>query len=139
MAFGAHAELSKVDINSNFNNSGAFTFNANQTNYALVSFLLGYIYTFNQGSGQYLNDRNQFYGFYAQDSWRDTDKLTLNYGVRYEPFLPWAEINHKLMQFNPTAYASGRVSRFTRSRLRDCFSRETPGCRNKVFSQTSRM
>jgi hypothetical protein len=110
MAFGAHAELSKVDINSYFNNSGGFTFNANQTNYALASFLLGYIYTFNQGSGQYLNDRDQFYGFYAQDSWRATNKFTLNYGVRYEPFLPWSEINHKIMQFSPTAYASGRVS-----------------------------
>jgi hypothetical protein len=72
--------------------------------------LLGYIYTFNQGSGQYLNDRNQFYGFYAQDSWRATNKLTVNYGVRYEPFKPWSEANHKIMQFSPTAYAAGRVS-----------------------------
>jgi Carboxypeptidase regulatory-like domain/TonB dependent receptor len=110
MAFGVHAELAKVDINSFFNNSGSFTFNSNGTNYALASFLLGYIYTFNQGSGQYLNDRNQFYGFYAQDSWRATSKLTLNYGVRYEPFKPWAEVNHKIMQFSPTAYAAGRVS-----------------------------
>jgi hypothetical protein len=110
MAFGVHAELSKVDINSNFNNSGSLGFTAAGTNDALVSFLLGYINTFNQGSGQYLNDRNQFYGFYAQDSWRVTNKLTLNYGVRYEPFKPWAEVHHKLMQFNPAAYAAGRVS-----------------------------
>jgi hypothetical protein len=82
----------------------------NGTNYALASFLLGYIYTFQQGNGQYLNDRDQFYGFYAQDSWRVTNRLTLNYGLRYEPFKPWTEIHHKIMQFNPTAYAAGRIS-----------------------------
>lgn len=110
MSFGVHAELSKADINSNFNNSGTVSFNANGSNYALASFLLGYIFTFNQGNGQYLNDRDQFYGFYGQDSWRATNKLTLNYGVRYEPYKPWAEIHHKLMEFDPAAYAAGRVS-----------------------------
>jgi len=39
----------KVDIDSNFNNSGIFTFNSNTTNYALASFLLGYLYSFQQG------------------------------------------------------------------------------------------
>jgi hypothetical protein len=110
MAFGVHAELSKVDIDSAYNNSGALTFNSTGSNYALVSFLLGYINTFAQGSGQYLNDRDQFTGFYAQDSWRLTNKLAVNYGVRYEPYKPWTEIHHKVMQFNPAAYASGRVS-----------------------------
>ncbi len=110
MAFGVHAEVSKVDIDSNFNNSGSFSFNSNNSNYAVASFLLGYLYTFQQGNGQYLNDRGQFYGAYAQDSWRVTPKLTLTYGLRWEPYKPWTEINHKIMQFNPTAFAEGRVS-----------------------------
>jgi hypothetical protein len=110
MAFGGHVEFSKVDINNQFDSPGVFSFNSTTTNYALESFLLGYLYTFVQNNGQYLNDRNQFYGFYAQDSWRATNKLTLNFGLRYEPYLPWQEINHKIMQFNPTAYATGRVS-----------------------------
>lgn len=110
LAFGVHAELSKVDINSAFNNSGQFSFNSTTTNYALASFLLGYLYTFNQGNGQYLNDRDQFTGLYAEDSWRTTNKLTLTFGLRYEPSEPWQETHHKIMQFNPTAYAEGRVS-----------------------------
>ena len=109
-AFGVHAEISKVDIDSNYNNSGTFTFNSNTSNYALASFLLGYLYSFQQGNGQYFNDRNQFTGLYAQDSWRINPKLTLSYGLRWEPFKPWAEVNHKTMQFSPTAYADGRVS-----------------------------
>jgi len=30
----------------------------------------------------------RYYGFYAQDSWRVTPKLTLNYGLRYEYWSP---------------------------------------------------
>ncbi len=109
-AFGVHVELSKVDIDSEFNQPGSFTFNSDRTNYGLASFLLGYLYTFQQGSGQYFSDRNQFYGFYGQDSWRVSPRLSLNYGLRYEPYQPWHEIKQRLMQFNPAAFAAGRIS-----------------------------
>ena len=110
LAFGVHAELSKVDLNNQYNQPGTFTFNSNTTNYALASFLLGDLYTFNQGAGQYFNDRNQFYGVYAQDSWRVSHRLTLNYGLRYEPFKPWQELLHRVEQFSPAAYAAGQRS-----------------------------
>jgi hypothetical protein len=110
LAFGAHIELGRVDVTSYFNNNGSFAFNSGTTNYALASFLLGYLYTFQQGSGMYLSDRDQFTGFYAQDSWRVTPRLTLNLGLRYEPYEPWQEMRHRIEQFNPTAYAQGRVS-----------------------------
>ena len=109
-AFGVHAEISRVDLDNQYNQPGTFTFNSNQTNYALASFLLGSLYNFNQGAGQYFNDRNQFYGFYAQDSWKITHRLTVDYGVRYEPFRPWQEVMHRVEQFNPEAYAAGRKS-----------------------------
>jgi hypothetical protein len=111
LAFGVHVELAKVDVDSYFNNNGSFTFNTTNTNSALASFLLGYVGTFQQGNGQYLHDRDQFTGFYAQDSWRATNRLTLSLGLRYEPFEPWQERNHKVEQFNPAAYAAGRVSK----------------------------
>jgi|HubBroStandDraft_6_1064221.scaffolds.fasta_scaffold16219_2 hypothetical protein len=110
VAFGVHAEISRVDLDNQYNQPGTFSFNSNTTNYALASFLLGYLYTFNQGAGQYFNDRNQFYGFYAQDSWKLNRKLTVNYGLRYEPFKPWQELHHRVEQFSPSAYAAGRVS-----------------------------
>jgi hypothetical protein len=31
----------------------------------------------------------QYLGFYAQDSWRVTNKFTVNYGIRYEYWSPW--------------------------------------------------
>ena len=109
-AFGAHGETAKIDINSLFNQPGTFSFNSNTTNYGLASFMLGYLFSFGQGSGQYFNNRNQFYGFYAQDSWRATRKLTLTYGLRYEPFWEWRELKHRTERFSPEAYAAGTVS-----------------------------
>jgi hypothetical protein len=110
LAFGTSLELAKMDVNSLNAETGEFFFNSTTTNYALASFLLGYMDNFQQGSGQISNDRDQFYGFYGQDSWQVTHRFNLNYGLRYEPFLPWQEIGNRTMQFNPAAFAAGRVS-----------------------------
>lgn len=110
VAFGVNVELAKNDVNSLNEETGKFYFNSTGSNYALASFLLGYMDKFQQGSGQVSNDRDQFVGLYGQDSWQFSQNLTLNYGLRWEPFIPWHEIGHRLMQFNPAAFASGRTS-----------------------------
>jgi hypothetical protein len=110
LAFGVYAETSKIDINNDYQEHGNFTFNSDTTNYAVASFLLGYMYQFSQGNGQYTNDRNQFFGLYAQDSWKVNHRLTLDYGLRYDPFRPWQEIFHRTTLFSPAAYAAGRTS-----------------------------
>src|SRR6202034_4038856 len=49
-----------------------------------------------QKDTQYLNPatlRENVWAFYAQDQWRATEKLTVNYGVRYE-YYPIATRDH---------------------------------------------
>jgi len=110
MSFGFHGELSKVDVLNQSNQPGSFGFSSATTGDVNASFLLGYISSFSQGSGQFINNRNKFYGFYGQDSWKLTRRFTLNYGLRYEPFFPWHEKFNRIGQFNPTALAAGRIS-----------------------------
>ncbi len=109
LGFGVLAEISKIDINGR-NNYGSFTFTNDLSNYALANFFLGHIRTFSQSYGQQFDNRNQFLGFYALDTWKATHRLTLDYGLRYEPFFPWREIFGRIMQFNPSAYVAGTHS-----------------------------
>jgi len=109
-AFGFHGEISKVDVDNLYRQPGVFTFNANNTGDGIASFLLGYVYQFQQASGQFFNARGTFVGFYAQDSWKLNRRLTLNYGVRYEPFKPWHEKMGRMGSFFPSLYAQGTHS-----------------------------
>jgi hypothetical protein len=110
LGFGVHVEISKIDVNNLYRQPGNFTFNSNNTNDAIASFLFGYTYEFSQASGQFFNARNNFYGAYVQDSWKVKPRLTLNLGVRYEPFIPWRESQGRMGSFFPTLWASGTHS-----------------------------
>jgi hypothetical protein len=110
MAFGFHGELARVDLDNQFLRSGVFGFTADITNDAVASLMLGKLRTFRQGNGEFKANRNVFLGFYAQDSFRATSRLTLNYGLRYEPIFPWREVRDRVEQFRPDAYAAGLKS-----------------------------
>ena len=108
--FGYHGEVSKIDVNNLFEQPGQFTFNSNNTGDAIASFLFGYLEQFVQASGQFYNARGKFQGAYVQDSWKFNHNLTLDYGVRYEPFMPWHEIQGRMGGFFPALWASGTHS-----------------------------
>ena len=138
LAFGAHLEQSKFDINSTSNLPGQFTFNANRvanasgvqvagTGLAMANFQLGYLSSFTQASGQFNNNRNHFFGFYVQDSWKATPRLTLNYGVRYEPFFPWREIGNRIELFRPADYLAGNHSSLYPNAPAGLFFQREPG------------
>lgn len=42
----------------------------------------------------------RYYAGYAQDSWRVNNKLTLNYGLRYEYWSPWLVPRHTVASFD---------------------------------------
>jgi hypothetical protein len=44
-----------------------------------------------------------YIGFFASDTWRATNKLTLNVGLRYELAGPWTERFNRLTYFDPKA------------------------------------
>lgn len=109
-SFGVHIEWAKVDIANQFQQPGQFTFNNNVTNtVAMADFLLGGLTGFNQASGQYFANRYHVQGYYAQDIWK-LRRLTLDYGIRYEPFTPQHEVQGRQGMFSQAAWAADQIS-----------------------------
>ncbi len=81
--------------------SGNFFFSRTTTNIpndatqnsgnAFASFLLGEVVASNIETLRFVSDQWRYFGAYAQDDWRVNNKLTLNYGLRYDYTPPTVE------------------------------------------------
>ncbi|MGH9386427.1 MAG: carboxypeptidase regulatory-like domain-containing protein [Vicinamibacterales bacterium] len=69
---------------------------------SFASFLLGAADTGRTETIRYLQQIYPYYGFYVQDDWRMTDKLVVNYGVRYEFTKPPVAGGDQYSDFSPT-------------------------------------
>ena len=110
LSFGVNATRAWVLIRNQFHQPGNFGFTADVTNLSLASYFLGYLRTFLQGNGEFKDNRVNNFGLYFQDDWHATRKLTVNLGVRFDPFFPWKETKGRIEIFSPSAYAAGLTS-----------------------------
>jgi hypothetical protein len=69
---------------------------------AFASFLLGYADSGATETVRYLPQTYPYHGFYAQDDWRVTRKLTVNLGIRYEFTQPPHAGGDQYEDFSPT-------------------------------------
>ena len=67
-----------------------------------ADFVLGLNYQYGRGvsTGKTWQQFSNVIGIYAQDTWRVTDRLTLNLGLRYDAHTPWAETNDQQANYN---------------------------------------
>lgn len=100
----------QVLLRNQFHQPGNFGFTADYNNDALASFLTGHLRTFLQGNGEFKDNRLLTYGIYAEDIYHISRRVTLNAGLRYDPFFPWHETKGRSEVFDPAAYAAGRTS-----------------------------
>ncbi len=107
MTFGYDLELDQSNIrNTDFEN-GNFNFTNDVTGLSMASFLLGYQHTFSQTSGDFSDSRENPMGLFANDKWKISPRLTLDYGIRWEPQQVMKEIWGRIQQFRPDAQAAG--------------------------------
>lgn len=89
---------------------GSFDFSTNinnpyDANYPYANTLLGTYYSYTESSTKPVQDiRGLDLEWYAQDTWKATRRLTLNYGLRFYYFTPWHQANGLGLNFVPSDY-----------------------------------
>jgi len=92
IGFGVDYYHSLMAFLSGLNTTGSFTFNGSVSGVPLVDFMLGSASAWNQGNFNQWYQRQNYLGVYAQDSWKVTSRLSVNYGIRWEPYqAPYAK------------------------------------------------
>lgn len=109
-AFGGIYEKDQLNMVNVLGLPGTFTFTGDTTGNALADFMLGRMRTFGQANGQHVKNRYWVLNGYAQDSFRVSNRLTLSYGVRYEPSRVWHDLYHQNQVFHPENIAAGTRS-----------------------------
>ncbi len=96
LQFGGDFHYDQINERNYDDANGAYIFDGSETGLDFADYLIGAPVNFTQASQQLLDSRDKYFGAYAQDSWRVTPKLTMNYGLRYEIMTPWYDTQNKL-------------------------------------------
>ncbi|MBM3785314.1 MAG: TonB-dependent receptor [Acidobacteria bacterium] len=120
--FGGEYRRGYFNDDRDLSSSGQFGFTplitgqpgvANSGN-AFASFLLGEVNSAGTQRPDVINSRSSYWAFYAQDDFRISDRLTLNFGIRWELNNPRTEDNDRMNSFalntiNPVSRTPGVV------------------------------
>ena len=98
MTFGPNFTASSAQCTDAANCTATNPFAGN----GMGDFFLGLPTSFGRGlnGGNWIQTSNIF-SFFGQDTWRVSDHLTLNLGLRYEAHTPWIEANNQQSNFDP--------------------------------------
>jgi hypothetical protein len=107
LAFGVNLAHWRVNQRAVNQDTGNFTFNGQETGLGLADFLAGRVSSFSQGSPTLWSTRQHYIGLSAQDTWKATPQLTLNYGLRWEPFLPLRLTEGSVYNFDYDRFRQG--------------------------------
>lgn len=109
LKFGADYHWDQIDLtHPNNGGNGGFGFNGTETGYDFADLLIGAPNYFYQGAPAGLQLRSFYFGAYAEDSWRASENLTFNFGVRYEVTPYWSDSHNR----NPVVLLGKQSTQF---------------------------
>jgi len=91
LKFGGELHASQINTHPDVVFNGSFGFNGSETGLDFADFLLGAPSSYTQGQASSFYNRDTYIAAFTQDSWKATQQLTINYGVRWDRIRPWNE------------------------------------------------
>ncbi len=92
----------RIDLINTYRQNGNFRFRGTGfSGNALSDFFVGKVDRFIQGGGEYAARRGTLASGYFQDNFRVNRQLTLNLGLRYDPFVPFGDELGRTECFRP--------------------------------------
>ncbi len=115
ITFGVNFLRSQLNELSTFQSNGQFAFSGASSGLgssgdSLADLMLGAPSSFTQGNNEQENWRQNYWGLYAQDTYRIKSNLTLSFGLRWEPYSPAADRYHRGSHFDLAAFMAGTKS-----------------------------
>ena len=108
--FGVNEIHSKLTVGGWTSSDGVFAFNSTNTGLGLGDFMLGNVNTFTQQGVQDIGFKSDYLGAYVQDTWKIHSRLTLNAGLRWDPYLPFAWSDKQSFYVTQAAFSQGSHS-----------------------------
>ena len=110
LTFGGEWGHGIGDITNNFRAQGRFRWrhSAGYTGLDIADFMLGRFERFQQGVGEFKNTRFDIFALFANDSVKLSPSVTLDLGVRWEPFFPYTDTLGKLAAWRGVGHQSTR-------------------------------
>jgi len=108
--FGGAVAISNWKTESNVRSMGAISFTGGVTGLPLADFLLGRVFELRESTPFRQDIRQPYFALYGQDTWRLSPSMTLNYGVRWEPWFPQDSADRAVYNFDVERMRAGTRS-----------------------------
>jgi hypothetical protein len=114
MAFGVQIRAWWSNSYSQAMGQPGFAFNGQFTGLGMADFFAGHVDQFTIGNATGQNKEQRLLGVYGADTWKVKQRLTLNYGLRWEPYFPILNNDGGPLHFDANALRQGiRTTQFT--------------------------
>jgi hypothetical protein len=101
--FGGEIRRVRAPMGNSYQADGNFTFSNSLSGDNVADFVLGDVSSFTQAGGLYLNFTGINWSTFVQDNWHATPRLTVNGGLRWDPFIPYKDSEGRVGCFVPGA------------------------------------
>ncbi|HYO84494.1 MAG TPA: TonB-dependent receptor, partial [Bryobacteraceae bacterium] len=99
LKIGGEATRNRTQQLNSFMAGGSLQFSGQYTGDAAADLLLGRMFSFRQGSPMTNALRQNGFAVFVQDDWKVHPRLTLNLGLRWDPWMGFSDVNNSLAAF----------------------------------------